>query len=394
LLAAACTSSGGGGASIKLHPEGPPMVRQVLMTERVTDASGSSTSTRIAANQLAFGDHPDIPRPGEGGSSLFNLPEDDRQVTAALASNTQKLRVVFDELLLGNAIEELACADGSYSRVPVGTTPDDIAACSPPNLSRCHKVCVGDQGPIGLLDEDEDGAADDSRMIEVAPDVLVAGIECEGVNIPLDRDRSFYQPSGNQQIPAGQLLDGLGPALVLAPLAGLRTSSTCRLKLHESVVDKDGIQACAPPDGDITQGCSPGDLGLIEFSVEPLRLLGSSPFSGAMNVPLLASQKNYAAIQLMFNARIGMDGLASAITLRTGGNLVPITVAASTQDALVEIQVPGGYQPQTEYVLTIAGGASGLADLYGGRLPAAVEIRFTTAAMTVNGDAGVGGDAS
>jgi hypothetical protein len=113
-----------------------------------------------------------------------------------------------------------------------------------------------------------------------------------------------------------------------------------------------------------------------------------------MNVPLLASQKNYAAIQLMFNARIGMDGLASAITLRTGGNLVPITVAASTQDALVEIQVPGGYQPQTEYVLTIAGGASGLADLYGGRLPAAVEIRFTTAAMTVNGDAGVGGDAS
>ena len=40
----------------ELNPEGPPMIRQVIMTEQVTTSTGTSTNTPA----LAFGTHPDF----------------------------------------------------------------------------------------------------------------------------------------------------------------------------------------------------------------------------------------------------------------------------------------------------------------------------------------------
>src|SRR5690606_4897602 len=193
-------------------------------------------SSRIRTG-LAFGDHASIAKDA-----------DDRVVTSAVARGNQRLRVVFDELVLGNSIEEIACADGSFSAVPVGATPDDVSACSGPDKSRCSEICIGADGPVGILDVNLDGAADDTRLIEHAENTYGVNIECGGQNMPLDRQLSFYNPAGNQQVPAGPIgLNGLGPAVVLVPSVGLMTGAACTITFHEDVVDKDGNRVCAPP---------------------------------------------------------------------------------------------------------------------------------------------------
>ena len=194
--------------------------------------------------------------------------------------------LAYSELLLGNAIEELACADGSFSRVPIGATPDDIAKCAGPDLSKCtgdKAVCIGAMGPVGILDEDEDGASDDFQMIAGA-----VTLECDGQVMAHDLQQSFYQPSGNQQIPAGPIgLDGIGPAIIIVPSdQGLKTGSNCTVKFNSEITDKSGNQICAPPGGDIsrTDDCAPGDTSKISFGVEPLRLTGNDPADGDAGV--------------------------------------------------------------------------------------------------------------
>src|SRR5690349_6896457 len=92
---AGCDSSS---SSDGLNPSGPPEVLQVFARERA--------GADLVAH-LAFGDHPDIP-----------TSADDRKVTDAVARDGQRIRVVVDELLRPNRLEEVACADGSWSKVP------------------------------------------------------------------------------------------------------------------------------------------------------------------------------------------------------------------------------------------------------------------------------------
>jgi len=348
------------------------MVAQVLMEERVM--VGSAVRVRTG---LAFGDHPDIE--SDPSSQEF----DDRMVTAAVARGTQQIRVVVDELLLGNAIEELRCADGTtFSRIPVGTTPEDIANCAGPDFSKCtgdHVVCIGTGGPIGILDEDpQDGAADDFRMIDYGSGRLAVEVVCDDVSIPLEQEQSFYNPSGNQQIPAGDIgLNGLGPALVLVPVDGMRTSADCTLVFNGEVTDKEGLEICAPPGGDFREGnCSPGDTSEIAWQVEPLTLQGSDPSNGRTNVPLTAPSQTFATMLLDFNAGIDQDAAIAGITLETGGAGVTIDVTVSVEDPeIVTITVPGGFTAASEYTLTVS---TAVTDIFGGPLPEDVVITFMT----------------
>jgi hypothetical protein len=98
--------------------------------------------------------------------------------------------------------------------------------------------------------------------------------------VPVNLENTYWQPSGDQNKPAMGGFEALGPAIVLAGggidsagrdhLATLPTNSTCSLQFHESVVDKTGIQVCAPPDGDVTIDCEPGDTSEFTFSTEIL----------------------------------------------------------------------------------------------------------------------------
>lgn len=350
--------------STELHPEGPPMIRQVFALELVTEGNISRQAT-----QLAFGTHPDI-----------DETEDDGQVTNAIALGGQRIRVVFDELLRGNAIEEIACADGSFSRVPIGTTPDDIEDCAGPVeaiQNSCTAVCVDPSaGPIGVLDENEDGAADDFRMISGQIRLL-----CDDQEMALNLQESFYQPSGNQQITAGPLgINSLGPAVVLIPESGLRTSSSCRFEFASDITDKDGNLVCAPPNGDIKQSCaSPGDVSLVSFQVEPLRVKGQDPPMDATNIPTSPT------VLLQFNANID-PASASAITLEDDNSQpVAATVAVSSSDATLVTMMPDApLSPNTTYTVVIA---TTLADAFGGTLPAVYTTSFTTAGGTPTPDA-------
>src|SRR5688572_25481228 len=107
----------GCGGGPEVQGEGPPEVLQVLARERVEGDEGV-----VLAARLAYGDHESV---GE---------EDDRDVTEAVAWDGQRIRVVFDELLRGNFLEEIPCADGSWAQVPVGMTFDDVARCAGADL--------------------------------------------------------------------------------------------------------------------------------------------------------------------------------------------------------------------------------------------------------------------
>lgn len=348
-----------------LNPEGPPMVRQVFMSERVPNGTGGFLN-RV---QLAFGNHPDID--GE---------TDDREVTQAIAG-TNRVRVVFDELLVGNNLEELGCADGSFSRVPdLDATPDDIDACSPPNLQDCTAVCIGPP-VVGILDEDEDGAADTRRMINYGPAMdsgeLAVQVVCDGVNIPMDQVQSFYQPSGNQQITAGPLgIDSLGPAVVLVPVAGFRTGSNCNVQfLDQQVVDKEGLGACAPANGDITQACSGAGVE-IAFGTEALDLIDSDPVADQAMVAVTDAGSADKSLFVQFNAQID-PGSMTAFTLTEDGTDISgqVTVMIPQGGTLLTLVVTGGLNPGSDYVLSVD---TTLADLYGGVLPQEISLNFTT----------------
>jgi hypothetical protein len=345
------------------------MVQQVFVWEKASTGSASLTVDRLG---LAFGDHPDIPA------------DDDRVVDRAVAIKGNlggaKVRVILDELVRGNDIEEVECLDGTYSRVPVGTDPDDIARCSGPDLSRCEAVCV-DHG--GIKDLNADGAVDNDRgfgfrMIDYGGGELAASVVCDGQMIPLKRDgpeRSFYNPSGDQIIPYDPAthdlnLEGLGPALVLFPSLGLPTNATCTVRFRPEVVDKDGNRVCAPPDGDIGQDCvAEGNTDAIQFRVEPLAFRFTIPREGGTLNP--ASP----AVQLGFVAEIDPASLG-AITMSTGGADVEIAATLAEGDATtVNIEVPGGYVPDSQYTITVD---TGLADILGGTLPEPLTVHFTT----------------
>ena len=374
-------------SSTELNPEGPPMVQQVFVEEWAT-----LEEPRRPYLQLAFGDHADIPLADE--DPVYG---DNREVNAAVAGqDISRIRVVVDELLVGNFIEELSCSDGSWSKIPLGYTPDDIKKCSGPveSLTDCEGICITAAGPIGILDTNEDGAADFFRMIDYdsgccppgstgctpneIPCELAVGVECGGVKIPLVREgdgRSFYNPSGNQLLPAvdppGNIL-GLGPAIILQPAIGLRTSSDCTISFRPEVTDKDGNPVCAPPNGDIKQSCTPGDTSAVSFSVEPLALKNTVPGDLDGNDDVPPDQ----VIVLGFYANISPDSFAAITLEESGGAAVAITVEGNP-DAPAEVKITPNapLTPLTEYVLTVG---TGLTDPFGSALPAEIVMTFTT----------------
>ncbi len=357
------------------------MVRQVRMKETYIDASGNLVQPDTPV--FAFGTHPDA-------------TEADAHPVNAARAETNKLRVIVDELLVGNNLEEINCRgqvdEDSYDVVPVGATPDDIAKCAtskdvlPGTCKGDHVVCIckldggcGDveKGkPVGVLDVNQDGAADQHRFIAGS-----VGIRCNDIDVPIDLFNSYWNPSGDQQVPAMGGFDALGPAIVLQPgaipgsgvdVAFLPTNTTCGLTFSPSVVDKQGNAVCIPPDGDITKNCTPGDLAAFSFKVQPLSFTsgGQAVFDGDTGQPTTGGYT------FAFTAPIAAASL-SAITVTEGAN--PFTGFTVTQPVPENVRITwdgAGLTANTSYTITFG---AGLTDLYNQPLPAPISITFTTA---------------
>jgi hypothetical protein len=346
-----------------MDPAGPPEILQVFVRERVPVIDDDGYEVVGLQSRIAFGDHEDI-----------DPDADDRQVDAAVARDGQRIRVVVDELLRGNNLEEIPCADGSWSRVPVGTDFDDVARCAGADLSDCEDLCIGADGPVGILDANGDGAFDDTRLIEGA-----VVLTCDDVEVPLDAQRSYYQPTGGQQLSTATVgTDSLGPAVVLVPGGGIRPGATCGLRFAAAVVDKQGVEVCAPSGG----GCEPGDTSGVGFAVEPFALVASDPPDGAIDVELTAPDSPDARVAILTNAALDPDTLATAVTLTADGVAVAEAIAAvdPEDDATVVVTVPGGFLAGTAYAVTVTGGSSGLSDIYDDTLADDVTFGWTTAA--------------
>jgi len=375
IAGAACTDAGGGAG---LHPEGPPMILQVLLDEKYGDGAVERPPRRV----FAFGAH------------ALAAPEEVHPVEAAVAVGNE-LRIVVDELLVGNNLEELACRgpvdddpgeSARFGRVPSGAEPDDVARCavaddalasSCPGTDRrsvciCRRaagclrggVLVPEGAPVGVRDDDLDGAADAARMVPGA-----VGIQCGSatgsITVPANLAISYWYPSGSQQPPPLTGLDGLGPAIVLAPGAALPTGLRCGLAFAPDVVDKQGEPVCAPLDGELAAGCAPGDVSAFAFRVEPLAIRPASFTDGATGVSR-SNTTAFSATAPIDAATLGGIQIAPAPPAppSIGTQLLAITLAWATPLA-----------PLTEYTVTFP---ATIRDTYGQPLPAARSYRFTT----------------
>jgi hypothetical protein len=385
-----------------LNPEGPPQLRQVFMSE-LTDTGGGVF--RRTDGVLAFGWHPDVPNMREGEVSDKTHP-----VTAATAENN-KLRVVFDELLIGNYLEEIQCRDRpdlgiarSWSRVPEGTTPTDIANCAvsddllPEFCKGPHATCLmADGTPIGVKDKDDnnvsDGAPDDTRLICGNPDPAAASNKCLGgtpvrlrcgtIEVPLDFQLSYWQPSGNQLVPARQTPENsLGPAIIVAPVNGLLPpSTTCHLEFNDDVTDKDYNRVCASTAGvdpqpadesDDIGDCDAGDLSAFSFTVESLRFDSSGPSRGAVGVP---TTRRSFFIDVTAPIDPTSATAANTVFMEGAGTRTDFTVSATGKRITFALNAGApNLLPNTMYTITI----TGLRDSFGGAITAPFVLNFTT----------------
>jgi hypothetical protein len=371
LIASACTDME---STTNLNPEGPPMIRQVRFRETSKNANGGFVDKLI----FGFGLHPlatenDYPAGGPGSE------------TTATATG-QKFRIIMDELLIGNNLEEIKCRatidNDNYDTVPLGATPDDIARCAAPSDvltdscpgSMTHAVCICklDAGcitpngtiakgaPVGVEDQNGDGASDDSHFLAGS-----VGIQCGPIAVPINIDQSYWNPSGDQNKPAMGGFDVLGPAIVLTPEGGvLPTNTECNLVFAPNIVDKQNIQVCAPEGGDIEKGCTPGDVSAFKFNVTPLRVTQVTPATGASVT---------APIFLASSAPVDLDTLG-AITFTQGGNPVPDATIVVT--GTTSIKITATLAADTTYDIDVT---TALTDTFGQALPMPYHFTVTTA---------------
>jgi hypothetical protein len=384
MLSPALFACGTSESPTDLDPEGPPMVREVFLTE-TQGCPGGRTSCQI----LAYGTHPDAIDP--------EAPDGDmkRPVTNAAPVTGQRIRIVMDELLIGNYLEEIACNavvdEDQYQSVPVGATPDDIAACAVAadvlheTCTGEFAVCLGPNGPVGVLDEDGDGTSDDTQFIDGAVGLRCRTADGDEIIPAINLQATYWQPSGNQQVPAAGGFDALGPAIVLNAAHGLPTATTCQIVFADNVTDRAGNPVCGPKYGgeapDTLEAwpppfdCTPGDTTEVTFGVDILRVLNSIPADGAVNVRRIVTGETYGRVIVNFNAEVAIASVEDFTLTPTPPGAVTVE-AAMGNNRSIEIHVEGGFAPTTTYTLTIPAPT----DYYGQPLGQSFTISFTTAA--------------
>jgi hypothetical protein len=378
----ACTDTE---SATNLNPAGPPMIEQVVLTEAQIDMAGNENDNRV----FAFGTLPGL------------NPAIEHSVSSAAVTG-QKLRIVFDELLFGNSLEEISCrgnvgADGAFGRVPIGTTPDDIAACSVAQdvlKGSCkgdHAVClceldggcivgsnmIAKGDPVGVLDVNQDGAADAHRFIPTSVEV-----KCGAMMITADPMLSYWYPSGDQQPPAQGGIEAIGPAIVFFPKGGMPTNESCSLVFDPSVTDKSGNQICAPMGGrtaecsgnldQCVQQCTSGDVSAFSFKTAPLTLTANFDLMGTDPTQPLT---------LLANTLLDTNTLAGSITMTQMGTAFNGFTAnitnAGGKSTITISPTAGMWAANTTYTVTFS---TALKDTFGQGLPQPLTLTFTTGA--------------
>lgn len=379
---------------------GPPFIMQVRMDEAYVATDGSKATRRI----FGFGVHP------------LAAATDEHPVTSAIAGVATSgihFRIIMSKLLLGNTLEEIACnapvgPDGIWAKVPVGATPDDIARCAttkdtqvlaqtcPGPFATC--LCQLDQGclvgtvpvakglPVGVKDENQDGAADEHRFI---PDSV--GLTCDSIKVPIDLAASYWNPSGFQQPPAMFGFEQLGPAIVLQPVkmvgnqsfAILPTNTNCQLNISPDVTDKENRNICAPtvPAGctnmascvNLDKPCNPGDVSAFQFKTEPLNLQLQGISEGMTGV----SRTDDLIAQTDDGVILDPSTIGNVTITQNGAPFTTFTTMADNPPQTFRIHPTTPFAANAMITFTFT---TNIADAFGRPLPAVITIHFTTGA--------------
>jgi hypothetical protein len=194
------------------------------------------------------------------------------------------------------------------------------------------------------------------------------GLRCGNIDVPIDLDMSYWNPSGNQQVPAMGGFDALGPAIVLVPQSrGLPTNLDCQLNFSPTVVDKQGETLCANADPD-ADNCVAGDVSAFEFHTEALDFEPQTFLQGGTGVN--------KADPIIIRASVSVD-----MATINGITLSPAPAGAVTFTLMmnqnIHINIAGGLAPNTAYTLTVP---TTVRDTFGQSAPAAKVFMFTTGA--------------
>jgi hypothetical protein len=341
-LAAGCSTPA---SNTELKPEGPPAVLQVFVTERAEDA------TALGLFYSGNEEYNAVDADGSGCSDVYEEYGDDCAVTAAVADGTQKVRIVFDELLDGSKVEEFVCACQTEASQ---NCPNMLTSALDPSQCGDNPDTSADES-ARFLDANNDGMPDKAR--------LIAGLvtfTCDGMPVYTSgQDDGFYNPSGNQLIPVATELGGLGPALVVTAAGGLKTGASCSITINaEQVKDKQGEGVPAIP-------------ATATFKTEALGILTSSPVDAAINVPLNTKPT------VTFNAKIDMAA-AAGIILRVKGTTTAVATGVLGMDGVTVTLTPAAaLTASTQYEIVVP---ATVVDALGGAFPAEKIITFTTGA--------------
>ncbi|HEX4492619.1 MAG TPA: hypothetical protein VH914_15530 [Acidimicrobiia bacterium] len=340
----------------------------------------------------------------------------------AIAATHEKFRLIMSDLLLGNFLDDVSCRDGSFQFVPVAATPDDIAKCAvaqdvlPLTCTGANAVCICQnpagceagqiagsaiavqQGePVGVLDTNEDGAADQQQFHEGSVEIICTGKSGTVYNVPIDLANSYWTPSGDQQEPAEGSptpFDLMGPAIVLVPRqfdAGaasvpsiMPTNSVCNFKFSPTVIDKKGERPCAPVGGFGGSGvaaanlsCTPGDTTAANMTTEPL------VFSATHGVNSLAFDgtpvQRLDVISVLAADTIPLSPTSISNTqVLEGSNVYNQVVVALTAPYEFSITPTNGsgFDPDTDYTLVFP---TTITDSFGEPAAQTLTIPFHTA---------------
>jgi len=151
----------------------------------------------------------------------------------------------------------------------------------------------------------------------------------------------------------------------------LPTNTTCGLSFDPSVVDKSGIKICAPPDGDITKNCTPGNVDAFSFRVEPLAI--DNALSNVHDGDTGVSRTD--GVELYLSAPVAASSL-TAITVTEGST--PFTAFTTTLSAPNKASLAwtgAGLAANTMYTITVG---TGLTDAYNQAATMPSTITFMT----------------
>jgi hypothetical protein len=294
-----------------------------------------------------------MPSPN-GIPDIIDRNGDDLQVTEAFADDSQQLRIIFDELLNGETVEQFVCACADDCPNMIEASLDPTACDDNPDTQ------VNEQGQF--LDTNADGLPDLAQSL--AGIVTITCNDADANPIPVYTAAAgdgFYNPSGNQDVPVATGLAGLGPAVVMNVTTGLRTDSDCKVALGADVKDKDGqVVPALPADK--------------SFHTQKLKFL-STPADAKTGVDVKPN------VNLAFNALIDKNTLTGIkIDKDAAGTITPVpaTVTLLMSGTSVDIDPTADLELNTKYVVTVP---ATVADQHGGKLPAEVKFSFTTKAM-------------